>query len=138
MSGSRPPVAVIVVVLISYLQAAVLVAYAGLALIFDRETAVTVGGVAEIAPGLVAVAAAPAAAFSILAVVMSNGLLKRSRDWRTAYLVTVGIQVSFVWVVQVLLLGGTSGVVDTGATVGVICMVLLLLPRSRAWFGPAV
>lgn len=72
------------------------------------------------------------AIIGVLIGVMGNRLGRRSRGWRTAYLVLTGIGV----VLGVVGLGRQPTSL-LGIAVGILCIVLLLLPRSRAWFSSA-
>lgn len=119
------PGAVTAVVVISYLQAglALVVAFGFLILSLTAD-----GGRSR---GLVLVVEAVLfAVIGILLAVMGNRLGKRSRGWRTAYLVltAIGVVLGLADVVQnPSSLGGTI--------IGIVCIVLLLQPRSRAWFA---
>ena len=72
------------------------------------------------------------AAIGILIAVFGNRLGKGSRGWRTAYLVFTAIGV----VVAVLDIGRQASSL-VAAAIGILCIVLLLRPRSRAWFDTA-
>lgn len=122
--GARPG-AVTAVVVISYLQAALALLVAVGFLILG----LTAGGGRGQGVVLV-VEAALFAVIGILLALMGNRLGKRSRGWRIAYLVLMGIAV----VLGLTDVGQNPSSLG-GTILGVVCIVLLLLPRSRAWFA---
>lgn len=121
------PGAVTAVVVISYLQAALALLVALVFLILGLTT-----GVVRTQGVSLVVEAVLFAVLGILLAVMGNRLGKRSRGWRTAYLVLMGIGV-VLGVVDVFQNPSSLG----GTVIGIVCIVLLLRPRSRAWFASA-
>jgi len=70
------------------------------------------------------------AAFSILVGFMAYRIGRGSRGWRTAFMVINGIAA----VLDLLLAFRNLGLL-IGMAIGILCMVLLSLQSSRAWFN---